>query len=110
MTIKLNFWEKCYLVALFGDIPMYKREELFSVSSFPAQAGPLVMREGYRFVAHLDNGRIAVKHPVKRRRRFRKSRVVELLLSESGLLQQPRHIDGGAGGGGGITSMPLTGR
>jgi hypothetical protein len=68
MTIKLSLAEKCYIVALFGDIPMTRREAVFSVSSFPAQAGPLVMAEGYAFVANLDNGRIAVKPPVRRRR------------------------------------------
>jgi hypothetical protein len=63
MPIKLNMIEKCYLVALFGDIPMVKRERLFSISSFPPQAGPLVMQEGYDFIGHLNDGRIAVRKP-----------------------------------------------
>lgn len=63
MPIKLSLPEKCYLVALFGDISEENRERLFSISSFPPQAGPLVMREGYRFIGTLDNGRIAVHKP-----------------------------------------------
>jgi len=60
MPIKLNFAEKCYLVALFGDMTPVVRERLFSTSSFPAQAGPQVMQEGYRFISAHDNGKLTV--------------------------------------------------
>lgn len=64
MPIKLSQEEKRYLIALFGDdMPMWKRERLFSVSSFPAQAGPLVMAEGYKFLATINGGRIAARKP-----------------------------------------------
>lgn len=63
MPIRLNLKEKCYLVALFGDVSESNRERLFSVSSFPAQAGPLVMQEGYRYIGRLNDGRMVVKKP-----------------------------------------------
>jgi hypothetical protein len=63
MPTKLNLWEKCYLIALYGDVPMVQRERLFSVSSYPPQAGPLVFADGREFIGHLDNGRIAVRKP-----------------------------------------------
>ena len=66
VPIQLTLEEKYYLVALFGDITMANRERLFSISSFPPQAGPLVMKEGYNFLSHLNNGRIVVS-PRKRR-------------------------------------------
>jgi hypothetical protein len=75
MPIKLSLPEKCYLVALFGDISMEARERVFSISSMPAQAGPLVMQEGWNFIGHLDNGRIAVK----KRGRNRSYRVLHML-------------------------------
>lgn len=58
MPIDLNLAEKCHLVALFGDIPMEARERVFSVSSLPALARPLVEQW---FVGYLDNGRIVLK-------------------------------------------------
>lgn len=58
MPIKLSLKEKCYIIALFGDIPESARGRLFMVSSFPPQAGPLVMQAGYDFVAGLKNRRI----------------------------------------------------
>lgn len=61
--IRLNLWEKCYLVALFGDVPIKQRLRLFSVSTFPPQAGPLVMAEGHRFIGELNDGRLLVKKP-----------------------------------------------
>ena len=48
--ITLNLKEKCYLIALFGDVSPAKAKYLFSIGSLPAQAGPLVIQEGYRFV------------------------------------------------------------
>lgn len=69
--IKLTLKEKCYLVALFGDIPMERREKMFQYGSFPAQAGPYVMQAGYDFRGELNDGRLlhrkrgthpAVKH------------------------------------------------
>ena len=83
MPITLTLKEKCYLVALFGDMPMARREELFQHSSLPAQAGPAVMQAGYDFVGELNSGRVLVRkrgtHPalyetgrMKRVRRKRK--------------------------------------
>lgn len=75
MPITLSLKEKCYLVALFGDIPMKRREALFRYGTFPAQAGPYVMQAGYDFVGVLNNGRLLHRkrgthplcetHPVK---------------------------------------------
>lgn len=48
--ITLNLKEKCYLVALFGDIPEHRRAKLYAISSLPAQVGPLVIAEGFNFV------------------------------------------------------------
>lgn len=62
MTVKLSLKEKCYLVALFGDIPLEKRKRMFSVSSLPAQAGPAVIAEGYRFLGYLNNGDLLVQN------------------------------------------------
>lgn len=63
MTIKLNLQEKCYLVALFGDVSERQRERLFGVSAFPAQAGPVVMAEGFRFIGTLNDGREVFRKP-----------------------------------------------
>ena len=49
MPIKLNKAEKCYLVALFGDIPDAARARLFAIGQCPVQIGPLVMQAGYEF-------------------------------------------------------------
>lgn len=75
--IKLTLSEKCYLVALFGDIPEHRREGLFSVSSLPPQTGPAVFYEGYRYVAQIK--RAPVKHTVRRRRLRRKLWDADLL-------------------------------
>ena len=74
MTIKLDLWEKCYLVALFGDVPDPVR--LFSVSKFPPQAGAAVMAEGFAFIKRQqritadenDNPTDNVRYPVFPRR------------------------------------------
>ena len=66
MPIQLSLKEKCYLVALFGDVPMTKRERLFRYGSFPPQAGPLVMQAGYDMVGQLNDERILARrrqHP-----------------------------------------------
>ncbi len=58
MPISLTLKEKCYLVALYGDIPAKARERMFRFGSFPAQAGPLVMQDGYDLCGELDSGRV----------------------------------------------------
>jgi hypothetical protein len=67
VPISLTLKEKCYLIALFGDIPAASRERLFRWGSFPPQAGPLVMQAGYDLVGELNNGRILYRrkqHPL----------------------------------------------
>ena len=67
-TIKLSLEEKAYLVALYGDIPMRRREAMFRFGTFPAQAGPLVMQGGYDFRGELNDGRLLYRkrgpHPL----------------------------------------------
>lgn len=48
--ISLNLEEKCYLVALFGDVPEKQRARLFGVGQFPAQGGIAVMQAGHEFI------------------------------------------------------------
>ena len=66
MTIKLNLTEKCYLVALFGDVPRHRQVDLFKIGKLPVQAGPAVFAAGYDF---RDGLRDAVPTPRRRRRR-----------------------------------------
>lgn len=61
--ISLNLKEKCYLVALFGDVPPEARERLFRHGSLPAQAGPGVLREGFEFVGRLNDERVLYRKP-----------------------------------------------
>ncbi len=67
MPIALNLKEKCYLVALFGDIPEHRQTGLFAVSSLPAQAGPAVIAAGYDFVDRLKGKSSDLKR-IRRRR------------------------------------------
>lgn len=66
MPIKLSLREKCYIIALFGDIPEHRRKELLAISSMPAQAGPAIMIAGKEFVQIHPLSK--VKLPIRRRR------------------------------------------
>lgn len=61
--IELSLKEKCYLVALFGDVSQGNQERLFRWGSFPAQAGPLVMQAGYDYCGELNDGRLLYRKP-----------------------------------------------
>lgn len=71
MPIKLNLSEKCYIVALLGDIPKAARGRLFKLGRCPVHAGPALITEAYRFVESLKGSGIEV---LKRRRRKRQPR------------------------------------
>lgn len=67
MTVKLTGAEKRFLVAVFGDIPMKRREALFQDSRCPAQCGPAVIQAGYELKAFFrDNPTAKVVPPGRR--------------------------------------------
>jgi hypothetical protein len=65
---KLTLEEKCYLVAVFGDIRPYRQAALFEISRFPAQLAGAMLTEGRNFV-----DRIAGTAPRRLRRKSAKA-------------------------------------
>lgn len=70
MTIGLSLKEKCYLVAIGGDVPDHRRHALFSMGKLPAQLGHLVTAAGQSLVDRLANS--APPAPPRRRARPKK--------------------------------------
>ena len=53
MPIKLDLEEKCYIVAMLGDVPPAARDRLYSMGRFPTKAGkamPALLGAGYRYL------------------------------------------------------------
>lgn len=65
--LKFTLKEMCYLVAVFGDIPLHQRKRLFGLSSCPVHAGYAVVQAGHDLVRQLNISQI--EPPVRRRRR-----------------------------------------
>lgn len=67
MAVKLTGPERRFLVAVFGDIPMRRREALFQGSQCPAQCGPAVIQAGYELKAFFRDHPTAEPVPPGRR-------------------------------------------
>jgi hypothetical protein len=64
-VITLTLEEKCYVIAVFGDLPLFKRRRLFGISKLPAQAGPGVMQAGQELADQLRRaGPMRRLHPL----------------------------------------------